>query len=92
MKHRYEARVERGAKWLDETAGPDWWSEIEVASLNMQSCSYCILGQLFGHYTYVTSIDKVALGFTTDSPNNNKAHWDILKRLWLRQLNLRANW
>lgn len=42
-------RVRDGARLLDEQR-PGWWQRIDILKLEMNNCSKCILGQLFGHY------------------------------------------
>lgn len=39
-------RVARGAAWLDENY-PTWWERIDLATLNIASCSDCVLGQVY---------------------------------------------
>ena len=40
------ARVERGATLLDERQ-PGWADQIDLGTLNMSSCWFCVLGQLY---------------------------------------------
>lgn len=57
MDHRHIRRgsvmipdnVSRGAELLDKNR-PDWWLKIDLEKLDMESCCYCILGQLFLTY------------------------------------------
>lgn len=42
-----DERVTAGATYLDEVV-PDWLGRIDVDTLDIASCSTCILGQLFG--------------------------------------------
>lgn len=39
-------RVARGAAWLD-THYPNWWKTIDLGTLNVASCTRCVLGQVF---------------------------------------------
>lgn len=40
------ARVARGARWLDKNY-PNWWKTIDLGTLNVASCTRCVLGQVF---------------------------------------------
>lgn len=42
-------RIESGAALLDRLC-PDWFRRIDLARLDMKSCTFCILGQLYGSY------------------------------------------
>lgn len=41
-----EARVERGTESLDNTM-PGWWEKVDLSTLDISSCSRCVLGQVF---------------------------------------------
>jgi hypothetical protein len=43
-----EQKVASGVKVLDEKV-PGWWKVIDLDTLKMDSCTNCMLGQLFGH-------------------------------------------
>lgn len=49
MSRSLDARVTRGAHWLDLHT-PDWSDEIDVDTLRMGSPRQCILGQVYGNY------------------------------------------
>jgi hypothetical protein len=42
-------RIERGAALLDEHA-PVWPTKINLDTLNLSDCTYCVLGQVYGDY------------------------------------------
>jgi len=42
-------RVARGAKLLD-TERPDWYTHIDRRKLDLESCLWCTLGQLFNSF------------------------------------------
>lgn len=44
--HTIATRVARGADWLDLNY-PTWWEQIDLATLNIASCSDCVLGQIY---------------------------------------------
>ena len=44
-------RVARGAELLDSIR-PGWRKEVDLDRLDLSSCHECVLGQLFGGYTY----------------------------------------
>lgn len=53
---KYREGVERGAALLDEKR-PGWRARVDLASLDLGSCSRCVLGQLLGDYE-----DRVEIG------------------------------
>ena len=46
--------VKRGTEILEEHVGENWRDGIDLETLNIGSCSECVLGQLFGTYDYFT--------------------------------------
>jgi hypothetical protein len=42
----FTEEVGRGAEWLDRTLGADWWHDLELDALNLNSGLQCVLGQL----------------------------------------------
>lgn len=48
--------VAAGAKFLDEHV-PGWYSLIDLTTLKMDSCEFCILGQLEKHIPIPTDYD-----------------------------------
>ena len=44
-----EERVARGARLLDQVR-PGWRTEICIGTLDIGSCTECVLGQLYGTY------------------------------------------
>jgi hypothetical protein len=69
MKHIPE-EVKAGMALLDERV-PEWRKKVNPSSLNMSSCFSCILGQVFGRYSYgvkeleLGEDDPQELGFLT---------------------------
>ena len=63
-------RVAAGAAFLDEQ-DPDWWRNLDLQSLDLGSCTRCVLGQLsgtFGTGLVVFDLDDEGarnLGFNT---------------------------
>lgn len=47
--------VARGVALLDDKR-PGWWQKIDVAELEMDDCSQCVLGQLFQRATNSVSV------------------------------------
>lgn len=60
--------VANGVKVLDEKV-PGWWRAIDLNSLNMGSCSHCMLGQLFG-YNIETAVGAKVFGLPLEKPPN----------------------
>lgn len=56
--------VRTAAKWLD-IVHPAWYEKVDTNKLDMNSCSSCVLGQVFGEY--VRSCSKYGI---PDRPNN----------------------
>jgi hypothetical protein len=87
---KYQKKVERGMKWLDENAPADWIWRINLSNLNMSSHKRCILGQLFGEYAVATiryfgSYTRNLVfnyGFNAKAPVDG----DIPDRLWFREM------
>lgn len=46
----FEARVARGAAWLDEVQ-PGWERRIDLSKLELRSACRCVLGQLYGTFS-----------------------------------------
>lgn len=44
-----DPRVERGAALLDEKV-PGWAARVDVDTLALFDCTFCVLGQLFGDF------------------------------------------
>jgi len=42
----FTEEVGRGAAWLDRTLGADWWHDLDLDALNLNSGLQCVLGQL----------------------------------------------
>lgn len=49
MDDTVQERVARGVALLDEVR-PSWWRKVALDRLAMESCSNCILGQVYGNY------------------------------------------
>jgi hypothetical protein len=47
----FEVEVARGAALLDHK-NPGWWRAINIGFLDMEKCTRCILGQLYGQYQH----------------------------------------
>ena len=47
-----KARVERGLALLRETHGPNFADHINLKTLELEHDSVCVLGQLYGNYSY----------------------------------------
>jgi len=46
----FEKEVRAGAQFLDEQR-PGWELKLNVGELDLNSCSQCVIGQLYGEYT-----------------------------------------
>lgn len=85
-----EANVARGAALLDEKV-PDWFLRIEPAQVEIENCTTCVLGHLFGDYTEGLLELDIELqggthGFTSvhhaDLHNTVDLQFEVLNTLW----------
>jgi hypothetical protein len=74
--------VDAGAALLDERL-PGWRDEIHPASLDLEQCEQCVLGQLFGEYERgrmllgLSRSRAMGLGFTRRGTT-----WERLTAAW----------
>jgi hypothetical protein len=70
-----------GEKWLDEHE-PEWDKKVEAEDLDMGSWRWCVLGQVYGDFTYrpAEMPDPVTLGF--DVGIGGVKHYEPLDRAW----------
>lgn len=71
-----EAYVAAGARLLDEEI-PGWFNRIDDTTLGLESCTRCVLGQLFANnYIYTTPYmaGKVYLKFEGDNVTQAARH------------------
>lgn len=78
------SRVRAGVALLDREE-PGWFKRVDLARLNVGSCSMCVLGQLFG--AYASGVAELDLYFTVwdlgfDAIDWTDAEYDALTRLW----------
>lgn len=91
-----EEKVAAGAMLCD-MQDPWWYRKINRDLLQMQSCSLCIMGQLYGIFGEGLRILGITLGepygfstniYSSDALENRKA-WKELKDLWIAQIDAR---
>lgn len=87
-----EGAVTRGAAFLDEKA-PGWFHRLDRNALEMNDCSRCVLGQLFGNYYAALearqySTDEAAgMGFSVARPFSGVyENWVRLRARWLQEI------
>ena len=51
-------RVARGVALLDRKL-PGWDAGVDLSTLHLDSCSRCVLGQLYGDYSYAADVFDV---------------------------------
>jgi hypothetical protein len=114
MKLSATKRVANGARWLDENF-PRWEQLVDPHTLEMESGSDCICGQVFkekaesqGEDGYNYAVDTLfsevpdtlagykqaemvsdLLGFSADNDDGDTKQWELLQRLWKRELKRR---
>ena len=82
--------VRRGIRILNTVYGNrSWRKKIDLNTLNLESVSFCVLGQLEGNYD--KGLDKVKVawdtsqyGFSLYDPKPGK--WEQLTQTWRREL------
>jgi len=89
-RSKYSEVVQAGMDILDENV-PGWESRINPETLNLESCNFCVLGQIYGGY----DVGKRALGVqNTDAcgfevESGDSRHYALLTRAWLRVIQKR---
>jgi hypothetical protein len=76
-----QLQINAGHLLLDEDYGEDWVFNIDIDTLNMQSCDKDILGQLYGGYE---------LGLSTFELQNGNNHGFTSKDSRLQDLQLQT--
>jgi len=61
MTETVEARVARGAEWLDEQE-PGWERRIDLAALDLEDGCRCVLGHVFNDAAIVASVTADYIG------------------------------
>lgn len=95
-------RARRGAALLDQVR-PGWWKSITPEDIEMSSCHWCILGQVYGHYSCGvdtlarTDDDLCRLGFTLSpaeercgGPPQDAPEWADLAAAWSAEIEVRS--
>lgn len=92
---RFEAKVARGAGFLDRILGaPQWRPQIDVGRLALASNQRCVLGQLYGTYgagvekLRISPAEEIEFGVQLTVPMQllYSNAWDVLTEAWRRQL------
>lgn len=72
-----EARVAAGAEFLDKVK-PNWWRNIDVGTLELNSCAKCVLGQLYSTETVRVGDILYRDGFSVGVNKNKLSNTEIL--------------
>jgi hypothetical protein len=87
MFHKYHRRVNRGIAVLDKHGPANWRSMVEPDSLNVGSCSFCPLGQIYG--SYQEGINRLGIGdpvhYGFHDPDCN---WNKLTNIWKEKIRM----
>ena len=81
--------VKAGAELLDEKK-PDWYTRVDLDTLDIGLASECVLGQVFGYYTHglnaldITGDDSL-YGFSRHVGHPSSA-WDELNECWAKEI------
>lgn len=78
-----EARVARGAAWLDVNK-PGWERSIDLSKLNMPNPDWCICGQAEAWLPHPDADQAVDCGFLSLSceEGRERADYEALDRVW----------
>lgn len=71
-----EQRVGRGAAWLDAVY-PEWWTRIDLGTLDLAHGCRCVLGQLFGTEQHPNGYATVA-NHAPDDFDNEDVFWTVV--------------
>ena len=87
-----EARVAKGVAWLDKWH-PGWAEKIDLQTLDMASGCFCVAGQLFDSYLYLSEQAHwppkktgLEMGFNCDGDA-----YPVLRELWIPAVMARRN-
>lgn len=58
MVDTIEVRVARGVAWLDGHY-PAWWKAIDLGTLSVSSCHFCVLGQVYSGCIGIGEQDQI---------------------------------
>jgi len=89
-RSKYNEVVQAGMQVLDEKV-PGWESRIDPETLDLASCQFCILGQIYGDYGVgrraLDLYSDYAHGFDVDGGVDR--YYPLLTRAWLRVIGKR---
>jgi hypothetical protein len=87
-----DIRTRRGAKLLDRER-PGWAKIVKLSALDMECCSRCVLGQLYGHFVAGLAslqVDEFEGGFNDDRAvldrESRKRSMAALDASWRRRI------
>lgn len=91
----YVTEAAAGAAWFDEF-DPDWWREVDTKVLDINSVTFCVIGQYLGRPENFTRYDEfiqdnhllfrqVALGFKAGDAHD---YW-LLTKGWKSEIQRR---
>jgi hypothetical protein len=93
MKMQLALAVKKGVYLLDEQF-PEWRQKIDLDSLELSSGHCCVLGQLYGYYSWgqrQLGLDNPSMfGFEVPSENveyQRSLAYDALNELWAEHIN-----
>lgn len=90
----HDTRIEQGMALLDEKV-PGWEYRLDLRTLDVNSCTQCVVGQLFGiHNSDLLYLGYQALGVESPRQYGFSLDWDLsyratyggLNRAWKRKI------
>jgi len=91
-------RVALGAALLDRQS-EGWWRRVDLGELATDSCSHCVLGQLYGWYytgldlLHLNETDRVVYGFSERRwERMTPEAYRVLDEAWVREIAHRLMW
>lgn len=82
-----EARVARGAAWLDEHQ-PGWERRIDLAKLALDETCRCVLGQVMPEHNYYETLYRIDVGWEWSAQHGfsggfDSDVWQVLDEVWI---------
>jgi len=86
----FEAQIAKGVEYLDEDLGQSWIENIDPEILDLQGCTNCVIGQLYGDFDDTPdTFDAAPLGFDLPTAENGLMqykHYDVLTQEWKEKI------
>jgi hypothetical protein len=80
----FEAQIAKGVEHLDQDLGKSWPEQVDLGILDLQGCTNCVIGQLYGDFDDTPdTFDAAPLGFDLPTAGLMQyEHYDVLTQEW----------